>query len=135
MELLQRKSPPGLEEDGTEEPLEGGPKIFASPEDTVLSSRLVEELDINPALPKDQQDRIAEVVKRHAEAFGLDDRLGHLNANVQIPLKPGWKEVSLPQWINGFTLELSNFLRVHGLLQLLSCIGMESPGWWSIIAS
>ena len=29
-------------------------------------------------------------------SFGLDDRLGHLDAKVQIPLIPGVKPISLP---------------------------------------
>lgn len=85
------------EEDAlAEPPIEGGPKTAEGPEDTIPSSRLLEELDINPEISADKKRRLQEVIARNELAFGLDDRLGHLDAKVQIPLKPGAKEISLP---------------------------------------
>jgi hypothetical protein len=77
-------------------PLEGEPKIYEVPEDTVDSKRLLKELDINPNLPIHQIRHIQEIIVKNQRAFGLDDRLGHLDAKVRIPLKLDAKEVSLP---------------------------------------
>lgn len=96
-DLSSRRNFANEEEDPlSEPPLEGGPKIFETPDDPVDSSRLLEELDINKELSPENRRRIEKVVVKNKLAFGLDDRLGHLNANIQIPLKPEAKEVSLP---------------------------------------
>jgi hypothetical protein len=80
----------------SEPPLQGGPKVAELPEDFVDSKRLIEELDINPELPDVQRKKLQDVIVKNQRAFGLDDRLGHLDVKVQIPLKPEAKEVSLP---------------------------------------
>ena len=77
-------------------PVEGGPKVAELSEDLVDSKRLIEVLDINPELPAVERDRIQEVIVKNHQAFGLDDRLGHLDHAIHIPLKPGAKEISLP---------------------------------------
>jgi len=86
-----------MEEDPlSEPPLEGGPKVAELPEDFVDGKRLVKELDINLELPNNQKKKLQNVIIKNQRAFGLDDRLGHLDVKVQIPLKPEVKEVSLP---------------------------------------
>ena len=76
--------------------VEGGPKVAELSEDLVDRKRLIEALDINPELPAFERDRIQEVIIKNHQAFGLDDRLGHLDHTIYIPLKPGAKEISLP---------------------------------------
>ena len=49
------------------------------------------QLQLNSEIGQTNQDVI---VKNH-QAFGLDDCLGHLDHAIQIPLKPGAKEISL----------------------------------------
>src|ERR1700683_3612448 len=94
---LQPLSSYHTEEDPlVEEPLEGGPKIYEVAEDSVSGSRLLEELDINPKLPLGKRLRLQQVITSNQFAFGLDDRLGRLDARVQIPLVPGAKPISLP---------------------------------------
>ena len=80
----------------SEAPVEGGPKVAELSEDLVDSKRLIEVLDINPELPAVERDRIQEVIVKNHRAFGLDDRLGHLDHAIHIPLEPGAKEISLP---------------------------------------
>ena len=80
----------------SEPPMEGGPKVAELSEDRVDSERLIEVLDINPELPADKRKEIQEVIVRNQRAFGLDDRLGHLDQTIKIPLKLDAKEVSLP---------------------------------------
>src|ERR1700720_2792385 len=80
----------------SEPPLEGGPKTAEFNEDSVVSARLITKLDINQELSSEQKKGIRDVVLRNQRAFGLDDKLGHLDVKVPIPLKPGSKEVSLP---------------------------------------
>ena len=61
------------------------------------SKRLIEVLDINPELPADKRKEIQDVIVKNQRAFGLDDRLGHLDQTIKIPLKlDDAKEVSLP---------------------------------------
>ena len=87
-----------LEKEGfySKAPVEGGPKVTELLEDLVDSKRLIEALNINPELPAVERDRIQEVIIKNHQAFGLDDRLGHLDHTIHIPLKPGAKEISLP---------------------------------------
>jgi len=77
-------------------PLEGGPKIYEVGEETISSTQLLEELDINPELPPDKRQHLKEVLISNEAAFSLDNRLGHLDAKVQIPSIPGSKPISLP---------------------------------------
>jgi len=129
--------------------LEGGPKVAELPEDFVDSKRLIEELDINPELPDVQRKKLQDVIVKNQRAFGLDDRLGHLDVKVRIPLKPEAKEVSLPpfhaspanqevidkqmdKWIQ---LGLLSLPRVLGPLPLLLFIGMENLVWSLIIGN
>src|SRR6202453_345676 len=94
---LQPLSSYHTEEDPlAEEPLEGGPRIYEVAEDSVSGSHLLEELDINPELPPSKRLRLQQVITSNQSAFGLDDRLGRLDARVQIPLVPGAKPISLP---------------------------------------
>jgi len=86
-----------LEEDiYSEPPLEGGPKTAELPEDRVDSKQLIEVLDINPELPASKKKELQDVITKNQRAFGLDDRLGHLDQAIQIPLKAEAKEISLP---------------------------------------
>jgi len=78
-----------------EPPLEGGPKIYEVGEESVSSTRLLEELDINLELPQKRR-QLEQVLTSNELTFGLDDRLGHLDARVQIPLVPNTKPISLP---------------------------------------
>jgi hypothetical protein len=79
-----------------ENSLEGGPKIYEVGEETISNTQLLEELDINLELPPDKQQCLKQVLTLNEVAFGLDNRLGHLDAKVQIPLIPGSKPISLP---------------------------------------
>ena len=79
-----------------EPPLEGGPKIYEVGEESVSSIQLLEELDINPELPSDKRAQLEQILTSNELAFGLDGRLGHLDAKVQIPLIPNAKPISLP---------------------------------------
>ena len=80
----------------SEAPVEGGPKVTELLEDLVDSKRLIEALDINPELLAVERDRIQEVIVKNHLPFGLDDRLGHLDHAIHIPLKPRVKKISLP---------------------------------------
>ena len=80
----------------SETPMEGGPKVAELSEDLANSKRLIKALDINPELPAVEWDRIQEVIIKNHWAFSLDDRLGHLDHAIHIPLKPGPKKISLP---------------------------------------
>ena len=60
----------------SEPPLEGGPKTAEFNEDSVVSARLITELDINQELSLEQKKGIRDVVLRNQRAFGLDDKLG-----------------------------------------------------------
>ncbi len=99
-----------------EPPLEGGPKIYKVGEESISSTRLLEELDINPKLPPEKRRQLDQVLTSKELTFGLDDRLGHLDARVQITLVPNTKPISFllslllllsrklwtNKWISGF---------------------------------
>jgi hypothetical protein len=61
------------------ESLKGGLKVYEIGEETINSSRLVEELDINPELPPIKRQQLEQILKNNQMSFGLDDRLGHLD--------------------------------------------------------
>ena len=94
--LPTRKIDSEKEDIYSEPPVEGGPKVAELPEDRVDSERLIEVLDINPELPASKRKEIQDVIVKNQRAFGLDDRLGHLDQTIKIPLKPDAKEISLP---------------------------------------
>ena len=79
----------------SEPPLEGGPKTAELPEEMVDSKWLIEVLDINPELPTSKRKELQDVITKNYRAFGLDDRLGHLEQAIQVPLKAEAKEISL----------------------------------------
>ena len=76
--------------------LEGGLNIYEVREETVSSIWLLEELDINLKLPPDKWKWLEQVLTSNEIAFSLDDRLGHLDTRVQIPLILGTKLIYLP---------------------------------------
>ncbi|KIJ51021.1 hypothetical protein M422DRAFT_125485, partial [Sphaerobolus stellatus SS14] len=81
---------------GTEGELSGGPKTAETAPDDVSRINLVSEVDIFKDLSLDQRQRLEEILKRNESAFGLDGRLGHYPAKVEIPLREGAKETSCP---------------------------------------
>jgi len=129
--------------------LEGGPKVAELPKDFVDSKRLIEELNINPELPDNQRKKLQDIIVKNQRVFGLDNRLGHLDVKVQIPLKPEAKGVSLPpfhaspanqevidkQMDEGFNWGLLSLPRVFGPLPLLLFIEMGNLVWSLIIGN
>ncbi|QRV72119.1 Retrovirus-related Pol polyprotein from transposon [Ceratobasidium sp. AG-Ba] len=68
--------------------VEGGAKTAEWPElEQTPSTKLLEEIDINPKLNKEQKAQIEKIVLQNAEAFGLDGRLGNYPAHVPIKLQ------------------------------------------------
>ena len=65
-----------------------GPKTTAVPEDPV-SGPVTELVNLGPDIPSDILPRLEEVLQRNSSAFGVDGRLGHVDAKVSIPLRPG----------------------------------------------
>ena len=52
----------------------------------------------HPQVPSEILPRLEEVLQRNAEAFGVDGRLGHVDAKVTILLHPGTIPTSLPMY-------------------------------------
>ncbi|QRV78981.1 Retrovirus-related Pol polyprotein from transposon [Ceratobasidium sp. AG-Ba] len=68
--------------------VKGGPKTAELPElEQTPSTKLLDEVDINPKLNKEQKAQIEKIVLQNAEAFGLDGRLGNYPAHVPIKLQ------------------------------------------------
>ena len=76
--------------------MEGGPKTCEVSEEIISSNRLIKELDINPEVPPVKRQQLEQVIQANQLSFSLDNRLGHLDTKVQIPLVPGTKPISLP---------------------------------------
>ncbi|KII96104.1 hypothetical protein PLICRDRAFT_96298, partial [Plicaturopsis crispa FD-325 SS-3] len=64
-------------------------------EEDTESLKLLESLDLSETLTEEQRQGITKVILANQRAFGLDGRLGHHNARVDIPLLPGTKPISL----------------------------------------
>lgn len=79
-------------------PVEGGPKTAEMPEESISTAQLLKEVDISPNLNPIQIHQLQNVIKWHKEAFGLDGRLGNYAEEVDIPLLPGTKPISIPPY-------------------------------------
>lgn len=79
-----------------EAPLVGGPKTAKMPPDSPSVEQLLEEVNISPNLTKDQTERLQEIIRKCREVFGIDRRLGHYAEEVNIPLLPNTKPISIP---------------------------------------
>ena len=62
----------------------------------MLFRQVLEEVDISPNLTKNQTKLLQEVLKQHEGAFGLEGRLGYYAEEVDIPLLPNTKPISVP---------------------------------------
>ena len=87
-----------IEELSSEPPVEGGPKTAETPEEAISTDRLFEEVDISPNLDPTQRDQLQKLLERHREAFGLEGRLGHYAEEVEIPVIPNTKPISIPPY-------------------------------------
>ncbi|KAH9847980.1 hypothetical protein C2E23DRAFT_740538, partial [Lenzites betulinus] len=95
-ELIRSDAATISEDPLAEEPVEGGPKTSEIPPDDTPKELLSETIDISADLTKEQRESLLSVIQRNESAFALDGRLGTVNAECTIPLRPGSKEVSLP---------------------------------------
>ncbi|CEL57226.1 Transposon Ty3-I Gag-Pol polyprotein OS=Saccharomyces cerevisiae (strain ATCC 204508 / S288c) GN=TY3B-I PE=3 SV=2 [Rhizoctonia solani AG-1 IB] len=99
--LIKEKpiEPPVEYKEELAQPVEGGPKISELPDpDPIPSERLLDELHFSEALKADQRKVLEDIVLQHKNAFGLDGRLGSYDAKIEIELRPGTKEISLPPY-------------------------------------
>ncbi|EJD51368.1 hypothetical protein AURDEDRAFT_57082, partial [Auricularia subglabra TFB-10046 SS5] len=68
-----------------------------APDPTIYSSADLEKvLDLAEDLPPDVREKALDILQKHANAFGLDGRLGHLNVNARIQTKEGVEPIALP---------------------------------------
>lgn len=79
-----------------EPPVEGAPKTAEVPEESVPTAQLLKEVDISPNLTRIQTEQLQEILKQHEQVFGLEGRLGHYAEEVEIPLLPNTKPISIP---------------------------------------
>ena len=68
------------------------------PEESTSFKQLLTEVDISPNLTQVQKMKLQEVLKRRKEAFGLEGRLGYYAEEVDIPLLPNTKPISIPPY-------------------------------------
>ena len=80
------------------EEVQGGPKTQEMPIEIVPEKQLLNELDYSPELSECNRKALQRVILSHKNAFGLNGRLGNYNAKVEINLRPGAKEISLPPY-------------------------------------
>jgi hypothetical protein len=91
--LLLSDSPVAPEDDHE---AQGGPKTAEpAPGEEVTLEKLTEVVDVNPKLPRKEQELLRELVRKHEKAFTTMGNLGKYNAKVHITLKPGAEPVSL----------------------------------------
>ena len=76
-----------------------GPKTAEVPElETLPSSSLTSILDISPDTPPKIQCKVNELIKKHQDAFGFDNRLGNPSVEVKVDTVPGTHPISLPMY-------------------------------------
>ncbi|KAG6912359.1 hypothetical protein DXG01_015204, partial [Tephrocybe rancida] len=73
-----------------------GPKTTALPDDEPLKGDVADLVNLGPDIPEDVKPKLIEVLRKNRRAFGLDGRLGQVDAKVDVPLKPGAQPVSVP---------------------------------------
>ena len=96
---LDSDNPSIVDNSETEEgEVQGGPKTQEPPMEEIPERRLLEEIDFCPDLSESNKKAIEEIGLNHKDAFGLDGRLGDYDAKVEINLRPGAKEISLPPY-------------------------------------
>ena len=89
--------PPEVSDSKLEGEENWGPKTTAVPEDPV-SGPVSELVNLGPDIPSEIMPRLEEVLQKNAQAFGIDGRLGLVDAKVSIPLHPGTTPTSLPMY-------------------------------------
>ena len=87
--------PPEVQDSKLEGEENWGPKTTAVPEDPV-SGPVSGLVNLGPDIPPDILPRLEKVLQKNALAFGVDGRLGHVEAKVTIPLHQGTTPISLP---------------------------------------
>ena len=86
--------PPGVDEDEV-----GGPKTAEVPvSETLPSSKLEELIDISPDAPEEIRFKTFELIHRHIDAFGFDDRIGKFPVKARIRTQEDVHPVSLPMY-------------------------------------
>jgi len=89
--------PPEIPDNKLEGDESWGPKTTAVPEDPI-SGPVLELVNLGPDILADILPRLEEVLQKNVQAFGVDGRLGHIDAKVLIPLHPGTTPTSLPMY-------------------------------------
>jgi hypothetical protein len=98
-DLAKSIEPPDPEVEAQPE-VDGGPKTSETPDITVInSSQLLNEIDFNEALGNEELEALKRIILKHEKAFGLDGRLGHYEAKVQINLKEGAEPVTMRPYV------------------------------------
>ncbi|PBK98289.1 hypothetical protein ARMGADRAFT_1075145 [Armillaria gallica] len=80
-------------------PVEGGPKTAEVPDDLIMATKLLDEVDLSSRLTDSQWSLLQKVILENQLAFGLDNHLGNNDACVEIHLKPDAQPVSLPPFL------------------------------------
>lgn len=79
--------------------VEGGPKTSEVPNDEVSRKEWLEKIDVSEALDEEQTARMKEVIRRNERSFAIDGHLGHYEEEVEIPLLPGTKPISVAPYV------------------------------------
>jgi hypothetical protein len=71
-----------------------GPNVAELPPEAVPREELLNTIHINPDLTSKQKETITNLVLKHEDAFGLDDKLGNPDFLAEIKIKPDAQPVS-----------------------------------------
>lgn len=75
-----------------------GPKTTVLPDEPSEEVDVAKLVNLGPDVPEDVKPRLEEVLRKNFKAFGVDGRLGEVNAQVPIPLQPGTNPISVPMY-------------------------------------
>ncbi|KAL1657927.1 hypothetical protein GGF50DRAFT_68241, partial [Schizophyllum commune] len=71
-----------------------GPKTTALPPELAD----LKDVDISPDVPSDRRAQVEALLSKHVRAFGVDGRLGDIDASVPVNTKPDAQPVSQPMY-------------------------------------
>lgn len=74
-----------------------GPKTTAMGTEEAIGD-ISELVNLGPDIPADVKPKLAAVIHKNKLAFGVNGWLGHVDARVEVPLKPGTLPISVPMY-------------------------------------
>lgn len=96
-DLAAAAAPPNSSPDKLDDDESWGPKTTALPDED-LSGDVSKLVNLGPDIPTDVLPKLLVVLRKNSATFGVDGRLGHVAAQVRVPLQPDTQPISVPMY-------------------------------------